>query len=217
MSFFVEKIVNKPIDSNSFIIYTDKNKSCIIVDPGSEKSKNLIEFINEKQLEPEYIFLTHEHFDHIWGVNKLKDIYDVKIISSKECSLNIVNKKKNLSVFYDQVGFDCYPADILIEDIENKLSWNDNCIRFFKTKGHSEGSICFSISNYLFTGDTLIKDEKTVTKLPGGNKEKLILSNVLLLNNFEKINPLVYAGHNQPFFFCESKLCQKLNSKSFIE
>tara|TARA_R110002073_G_scaffold322276_2_gene498832 strand:+ start:13144 stop:13770 length:627 start_codon:yes stop_codon:yes gene_type:complete len=207
MIFFVEKILNSPIESNSFLIYTNENKSCVIVDPGTENCKSLFEFIKKKQLEPEYIFLTHEHFDHIWGVNKLKNTYnDVKIIASRECSLNIVNKKKNLSVFYNQVGFDCYPADILIEDIGLKLFWNDSYFKFFKTKGHSEGSICFSISNYLFTGDTLIKDEKTVTKLPGGSKDELALSNILLLNEFQTINPLVCSGHNDSFFFCESKL-----------
>ena len=62
---------------------------------------------------PEYIFLTHEHFDHIWGVNLLKEIYNSHLICSLTCSQKIVNKKKNMSIFYNQVGFEIYPVDII--------------------------------------------------------------------------------------------------------
>jgi hydroxyacylglutathione hydrolase len=105
MSILVERILNKPIDSNSFVIYTKENKSCILIDPGTEDSADLIFFIENNNLQPEFIFLTHEHFDHIWGVNKLKDIYNSRIVCSGDCASKIVDIKKNMSVFYNHILF----------------------------------------------------------------------------------------------------------------
>jgi glyoxylase-like metal-dependent hydrolase (beta-lactamase superfamily II) len=214
MSLLVERIPNSPIDSNSFVIYTEESNSCIIIDPGTEDCADLIEFINCKNLIPQYIFLTHEHFDHIWGVNKLKEMFNPLLVSSSNCASKIVDKKKNMSVFYNQLGFETYPADHLVDEINNKLIWNNYKIIFYNTPGHTEGSICILIEQNLFTGDTLIKDEKTVTKLPGGNKDKLVLSYTLLYKIFATMNPIVHAGHGHSFPFCESKLSRFKNNES---
>ena len=68
-------------------------------------------------------------------------MYGAKIAYSNACSNNIIDKKKNLSLFYDQKGFDCSPADLIIENVNNAISWGNNFIQFFKTEGHSIGSI----------------------------------------------------------------------------
>jgi hydroxyacylglutathione hydrolase len=203
MELNIERIVNSPINSNCFIIYKSGFSSCIILDPGSKDCSAIINFINSKNLIPEYIILTHEHFDHIWGVNELKSIYNLKIISSKLCNEKIVNRRKNLSIYYDQVGFNSCKADILIEDVKHKLFWNNHFFEFINTPGHSNGSICIYTNNILFTGDTLIKNEVTVTKLPGGNRQKLSLSLNKLIERFKDINPKVFSGHGDSFSFRE--------------
>lgn len=50
----------------------------------------------------------------------------------------------------------------------------------------------------LFTGDTLIKDLKTVTKLPTGSIEKL-KDSIALFSQFKEKGMMVYAGHGEPF------------------
>ena len=40
------------------------------------------------------------------------------------------------------------------------------CKIVHSTMGHTDGSRCFTIANYLFTGDTLINDSEAVTRLP---------------------------------------------------
>ena len=203
MELDIERIINLPINSNCFVIYKSGFSNCIILDPGSKDCSAIINFINSKNLIPEYIILTHEHFDHIWGVNELKSIYNLKIISSKLCNEKIVNRRKNLSIFYDQVGFNSCKSDILTEDINNKLIWNDHLLEFINTPGHSEGSICVYTENVLFTGDTLIKNKVTVTKLPGGSKEKLSFSLNMLITRFAEKKPLVFPGHGDSFSFNE--------------
>ncbi len=206
MRIIVERIPNKPINSNSFVVYSEANSSCIVIDPGSEDSADLITFINHKSLLPEYIILTHEHFDHIWGVNKLKETFDSKIVCSTDCAMKIIDKKKNMSVFYNQVGFETYPADILIDDENNCLSWNGTQLEFILTPGHTNASICILINNNLFTGDTLIKNLKTVTKLPGGSKSILKDSLSHLHEKFSGKQIKIYSGHGDSFWFDEVKI-----------
>lgn len=203
MDLLIECVPNTPIDSNSYVIYTITGNTCIIVDPGSEDCVTLIEYITDKDLIPEYILLTHEHFDHIWGVNKLKDLYNPAIICSTECAKCIVDRKKNLSVFYNQVGFETYPADIEIEAVGGVLMWNEIDIRFIFTPGHSNGSVCILIDNSLFTGDTIIRNTKTVIKLPGGNKIKLLESISTLNKIVSDKKVTVYSGHGESFQYSE--------------
>jgi hydroxyacylglutathione hydrolase len=205
MGVFIQQIPNAPIDSNSFVVYTKTNLPCIVIDPGTENCKDLIEFLEGNKLRPDYIFLTHEHFDHIWGINTLKDIYNSKIVSSDNGAQCIIYKKKNMSVFYDQIGFETYPADIKVEEIDYKLDWAGIKIEFITTKGHTDASICIFIENNLFTGDTIIKNIKTVIKLPGGSKVKLLESISLLDNKFRGKQIMVHPGHGESFWYDEIK------------
>ena len=196
----VHQIINSPISSNCFVIF-DKTigDSCIVVDPGSEDNGLLYDFMDSECLVPQYIILTHEHFDHCWGVNDIRNLFpSIKLICSSICSLSIQNRKKNFSVFYQQPGFEMKVADIILEEVNWALNWNDYDIRFVPAQGHSAAGIIFFIGKYVFTGDTLIKDVKTVTKLKTGSKEKLAETFTLLEK--EKGNGLIVCpGHGEMF------------------
>ena len=69
-------IKNQPIDSNCYLIYEEDCKSCIVIDPGTNGSKEVIKLIHSKKLITDFVILTHEHFDHIWGVNALVEFAD---------------------------------------------------------------------------------------------------------------------------------------------
>lgn len=200
MSLVIERISNRPIDSNCFIVYRSEQADCLIIDPGTYDCLELFQFIDDHNLRPEYIFLTHEHFDHIWGVNKLKDKYQCKIICSRDCADKIIDRKKNMSVFYDQIGFETYVADINIEDLNYTLNWSEFLIEFIDAKGHTDGSICILIGNNLFVGDTIILNTKTVTKFPSGNKNKLEKTFSLLKKRFLTRKLLIHSGHGESFW-----------------
>jgi hydroxyacylglutathione hydrolase len=206
MSFLVKRILNKPIDSNCFVVYSNKNETCLIIDPGTEDCTDLIEFIENNWLKPDYVLLTHEHFDHIWGVNRLKVIYDLKLICLRDCAVMIIDKKKNMSLFYNQIGFEICPADIFLEDIDYQLDWNGKKIEFIVTGGHTEASVCILIDNNLFTGDTIIRNTKTVIKLPGGSKNKLKDSYLLLNKKFLGKQIQIHSGHGESFWYDELKI-----------
>lgn len=172
---------------------------CVIVDPGSEDNRHIHHYLEHKKLIPEYIILTHEHFDHCWGVDDLRKKYpEVKLICSKICSEAIQDKKKNYSVFHQQPGFDLKPADIVLEDVSWMINWNGYQIRFEPAQGHSAAGILFFIDKYIFTGDTLIRDIKTVTKLKTASKERLMESIAMLEKEKDK-HLIVCPGHGEMF------------------
>ena len=196
----VARLLNAPVGSNCFVIF-DKTTghNCIIVDPGSRNNEQLYAFLKKEQLIPHFIVLTHEHFDHCWGVNDLVDIYHIPIVCSALCSECIQFEKRNCSVFYDnKEPFVITSKTITVESLNYVLPFADTKLRFFTTPGHTNASVCFTVGHALFTGDTLIKDLRTVTKLPTGSVSKLRES-IDLFKRFQGEGYIVYPGHGDLF------------------
>lgn len=199
MTLVVKRLINNPVSSNCFVVKQQEGKSCIVVDPGTPENQQLLAYLQKYNLDVIYIILSHQHFDHIWGVNHLRMYYPkALVVCNRICSEMIIDKKRNCSLYYNQVGFELFPADILIENIENTLIWEEEEMKFYNTPGHSLGSISFIIGHNLFTGDTLIQGEKTVTKLPGGSRSDLEKT-LKLLERFKGKNLIVRAGHKDSF------------------
>ena len=63
-----------PLETNCIVLWQDGEKRCIIVDPGMSSPEGcgeLTDFLSANGLTPQAILLTHGHFDHVWGVEKL--------------------------------------------------------------------------------------------------------------------------------------------------
>lgn len=171
----LKQIVNAPISSNCFVLY-DKavGNDCIIVDPGSKDNQKLYNLLEREKLTPSYIILTHEHFDHCWGVNDLRNKYkEIKLVCSSFCSEAIQDKKKNYSVYNEEPGFEIKPADVILDEMNWEIKWHEYILSFKSAPGHSDSGIVFFIDNLLFTGDSLINGIKTVIRLKTGSKSKL--------------------------------------------
>lgn len=195
----IHQIINTPVSSNCYVIY-DKNinDNCIVVDPGEEDNKLLNAYLTENELIPEYIVLTHEHFDHCWGCVDLEKRYHVPVICSKKCGERISTPKGNLSLFYNYIGFSCRNKVIATEYLNNRLVWNGVIVDFIHTYGHTDSGLSILINEHLFTGDTLIKGLKTVTKLKCGSKEDLKLS-IDFYGFLKGKGILVHPGHGDGF------------------
>ena len=102
----------------------------------------------------------------------------------------------NLSIFAAENGngFSIGAAEIILCDTVTKLKLAGLDIVFLLTPGHSEGSICFWIGNNFFSGDTIIPDCKTITKLRGGSEEKLKRSIELIRQKIYQ-GMILYPGH----------------------
>lgn len=211
MSIEIVRLINAPIDSNCYIIY-DKSLSdeCIIIDSGSECNDELVNYIAQYSLILRYIILTHEHFDHCWGVNDLRARYPkVKLICSSMCSEAIQDPRATYSHYYCKPEFVIAPADILLEDVQWKVYWNNYEFNFTAAKGHSTSGIFVFVENAVFTGDTLVKNVKTTTKLKTGSLSDLRLS-LQNLSRYKGQGFVVYPGHGETFLLDEYNLSKTL-------
>lgn len=209
-SFTIKSYKSTLINSNMYIVCC--NNHGIIFDP--HISQEALEYIKNNSLYVDYIILTHEHYDHISGVNWFKELFKCNVICSEECAYAIQRPELNLSKYFDVLNqllpkgdklrasknvelYSCN-ADIVFQNKLN-LKWQGHMVDFILIPGHSRGSICILFDNkYLFSGDSLLKDYSTVTRLRGGDR-KIYKEQTLEL--FKSLAPetIVYPGHYEMF------------------
>lgn len=194
--------------SNAYLIIDDTETRCIVIDPGTKYQKDIIDFINKNNLELDYIFLTHEHFDHCWGVNSLLEFFPTaKVVATKLCAewistpMNYFNK-----LYFDSDEFYAVKkVDLCLEDIGWEINWDSVCIRFIDAKGHSNKGVCLNIGNALFTGDTLLLNTKPFLKKKYGASFDELKRTVINMFNTFKDNTIVYPGHGMHFYLKEAR------------
>ncbi len=194
------------VDSNSYVIC--ENHDCLIVDPID--SNEMFIFLRNQNIAGCTAILTHAHFDHICGLNKLRCTFDkTNVICSKQCSANIQNPRTNLSnmanayiAFQNKTDcvesiiepFFCDEADVVFEE-NYTYKWKEHTVQAQEMKGHSpDGLCCLLDGKYLFTGDTLLATP-TVTRFPGGSTRQYKDHDIPLLQKLLIMTEVVFPGH----------------------
>lgn len=202
----IERFINSPVPSNTYILTDEPSKECVIVDPGTKGSQKVIKYIGDNCFNPKYILLTHGDFDHVWGVNSLKEIFPaIQIVASKEAARLMAIPQSYFSALYfgKPEPYSIEKVDCIIDENGNQLVWRDNSIRFIQTPGHTTCSNLILFNDLLFSGDTILKDTKPfIQKRHGGNKEVFKKSVRWILDSFQD-DVIVYPGHGEVFRFGE--------------
>lgn len=195
----MERFINELMTSNCYIVADEASKHCICIDPASEKSLREIEYIESKGLTLDYIILTHEHTDHNWGVNSLREHFpECKLVCSEPCNKYVKKTNRAYFLFYyddPDYRYEIAPADILISNQEDAISWIGHDIQFMLTPGHSYGSMCINIEGKLFTGDTIMPF-KPYFNGRDSNEEEWIKS-VGKIKAIYSEESVIYPGHGE--------------------
>lgn len=193
----IERFVNELMTSNCYIVADEASKHCVCIDPASEKSLREIDYIEKNGLTLDYIILTHEHTDHNWGVNSLREHFsECKLVCSETCNKYVKKTNRAYFLFYyddPDYRYEIAPADILISNQEDAISWNGHNIKFLLTPGHSYGSMCIDVDGMLFTGDTIMPF-KPYFNGRDSNEDDWKVS-IEIINQKYGGDTLIYPGH----------------------
>ena len=190
----VHQVINTLLLSNTYIVHN--SNCCCIIDPGDIKP--LQDYIKQNKLTPTAILLTHYHFDHIYGLPKLQDIYkNTPIYCSHITKEGVLNDKINMSI-YNQTPLNVKDVNIKTFDTQENIEiWENQKAETLYTPGHNDDCHTYIIDKNMFTGDTLIPNYKIHTKSKKADKTQAQQSIDHILNSFSPEN-IIYPGHHQP-------------------
>ena len=183
----LKTFVSGPLFNNCYLIINqDRKKGCLIDSPWD--SREVVDFIKDQKIELVFILLTHAHFDHIHGLNDFKSPFYVH----REDKPLLSNSQINGSSFFGSAVTVSKEANLYNQ--KQPLDFNGQKIEVIHTPGHTPGSTCLKIGDWLFSGDTLFFDSVGRTDVPLGSSEALINSlheKVMILPDAT----VVYPGH----------------------
>ncbi len=168
--------------TNCYLIWDDKTHDGVILDPGDQANK-IMNRLGQLDFSVRGIVLTHRHFDHVGAVAQLREVYDCPV--------------------YAPAGDVDLPADLSGEPIPDAVLYQDGdvlsfgsvCLHALCTPGHTPGSSCLRVGNWLFSGDTLFRGSCGRTDFPGGDWREMYRS-LKRLGALEG-DLFVYPGHGE--------------------
>ena len=186
----IKKFGIGPLLTNSYLV-EDKGK-CILFDIGGMNIEKIIDYIEEKKLILKALMLTHGHYDHIMGIEKLVEYKsDIKIyIGEKELEF-LYDGTLNLSALYGNgISID---KGIKIETIKG-----GDIVEGFEvieTPGHTRGGVVYysEKDNFMIVGDTIFKGAYGRTDFPTGDSYALFESIKEILEY--PLNTKLFCGH----------------------
>ena len=174
MSLQLKMFAPGMVAANSYIIKDIESGEAAVIDAGmfNNRFESVLKTMGIEKIK--YILLTHGHFDHIMGVQRLKKNFGGEIVIHRADADCLSDSKKSLAAGW---GFMCPPfnADITVED-GDVLFLGKEKIEVMHTPGHTVGSVCYKTENILFSGDTLFHMTCGRTDLPGGNMDEMLRS-----------------------------------------
>jgi hydroxyacylglutathione hydrolase len=142
--------INAGGDRNFAYLLGDKDggKAALFDPPPS--ADRYQELVDRHHLQVEFLFLTHGHGDHTWGMAEAVDRFDCKVVGHQSMRL-----KLDLPVEDDDI--------VAVGELEMKIIY---------TPGHSDDAICILCEDKLITGDTLFVGKVGGTDLGEGARKE---------------------------------------------
>ena len=196
----IQQIINSIFTSNTFILTDENSHDCWLVDVGDIDP--IMDVIGGRQVKG--VFLTHTHYDHIYGINKLVERFpDCVVYTSQHGKEGLFSDKLNFSRYHDDpIVFKGKYVEVLEEGDEVSL-FPYVVLKAMYTPGHDWSCMSYYTDDIIFTGDSYIPNIKVITSFPKSNKTEAQVSLDRIME-FCKTRD-VYPGHGEPLINHYSK------------
>jgi glyoxylase-like metal-dependent hydrolase (beta-lactamase superfamily II) len=196
----IETLPLGPIQTNCYIVWPKGESDCWIIDPGG-LSGPIEKIIDEKNLTPKMLLITHGHWDHFLGNRCIKQKYPEMILAIHTDDAPVLpDADKNMSLTFIGKSIISPPADKLLNDGDN-LTLGSAVFEVVHTPGHCPGSVCYFCSNsepnVAFVGDLVFAGGGVGrTDLPNCSEKKLQESIRKIFTKFPA-ETILYPGHGR--------------------
>ncbi|MCR2050127.1 MBL fold metallo-hydrolase [Acetatifactor muris] len=203
--------------TNCYFLYREGAHETIVVDP-ADKGANIYSALAKNGFQVAGILLTHGHFDHIWGLDGLRDAANAAAeaegggpVQAYACEAErelLKSARMNVS---EQAGRACETyADVYVKDGQEITLAGMTCT-VIATPGHTAGGCCyyFEEAGILVSGDTLFAESVGRTDFPTGSMGTLVRSvkdRLFVLPEDTRVYPghgesttIGYEKRNNPF------------------
>ena len=168
----IKEIVNSIFTSKTYILFCEGEIKAWLVDIGDIDP--VVSFMQEKGLSVHGVFLTHAHFDHIYGLPELVMRFpQCKVYVAEYAKEALASDKLNMSRYHEMpISYEGDNVVVVHEGDSMNLFEDEPSIEFFETPGHNPGCLTMVLGDKIFTGDAYIPGVGANTQLPHANKEQ---------------------------------------------
>jgi hydroxyacylglutathione hydrolase len=168
----IERLELGPFGTNAYVATCKGTRDSALIDAPAEANIIIDKLRNTT---PKYIFLTHNHMDHIGALAQLRSKMKLPLAAH-------ASDGKGLTT----------PPEILVKDGDT-LWLGKLMFTVLHTPGHTPGSLCFRVGRYLLTGDTIFPGGPGKTNSPRDFRQiiKSITEKIFVLPDGTQI----YPGH----------------------
>ena len=192
----INTYVAGPVQANNYLVVDEVSKEAILIDC-SDYVEEIIDYVKKNNLKVKYILLTHGHFDHVLGINRMNEVLGAKVYVHEGDKEQVVNTRAVMTMFgLPTEGVENPKITATLSDA-GELTLGNQVIKVIETPGHTPGGVCYLIGDCLFSGDTLFHGTIGRIDLPGGSFQQIKHSVKDILFALDE-NIKVYPGHGEP-------------------
>lgn len=178
--------------NNTYIVY--ENTNCLIIDPSSGYEE-IISAIEELNLSPVAILITHGHYDHIYSVDKIIECYNIDVYTSENTAKALSDSKLNYSKYSENALYEFTISSVPIIVYDGLINISEFSVEVVLNPGHSDGCTSFIIDDLCFTGDFIFKNRIGRTDLPSSSKQQMRVSLINFKRKPKKL--IILPGHGK--------------------
>ena len=177
--FRIIHLAVNPFEENVLILVDEDTNDAIVIDPGMlypEELQKFDEVIREEGLHLTQIVNTHQHLDHIFGANAVKDKYGIPLAASPSDDTFGQSVATHAARFGIKAGAKPVVRDIALADGDT-ITVGKSTLHVLAVPGHTPGGLAFYCpeQKFIITGDSLFRGSIGRTDL-GGDQATLVSS-----------------------------------------